>query len=66
MLPDAPQTKTSICPGVSIKMFLTGLRFGFAGSGLVRFSSSPMTWSILVANRFRDVRIPPLGPRLYL
>lgn len=66
ILPEALQTNTSICPGVSIRIFLIGRRFGFDGSGVVRFSSSPRIWSILVANRFSDVRIPPLGPRLYL
>src|SRR6186713_367324 len=63
--PDALHTKTSIWPGVSIRIFFIGRAFGFAGSGAVRFSSRPRIWSILVANRLREVKIPPLGPRLY-
>jgi len=30
-----------------------------------RFSRMPITWSTFVAKRLSDVRIPPLGPRLY-
>src|SRR2546428_699985 len=67
MLPEALHTKTSICPGVSMMMFLMGFAFGLAevGSGFVRFSKMASIWSIFVAKRFKDVRIPPLGPRLY-
>ena len=64
MLPEALQTKTSIWPGVSTSMFLMGLAVGFAGSGVVRFSRRVRIWSIFVAKRFREVRIPPLGPKL--
>lgn len=32
----------------------------------LRFSTNPSTWSNLVVNKLRAVRIPPLGPRLYL
>lgn len=59
MLPDALHTNTSIWPGVSTKIFLIGFTFGFAGFGDVRFSRRAKIWSILVANRLRDVRIPP-------
>lgn len=38
MLPDALQTKTSIWPGVSTRICLMGLTFGFSGFGVVRFS----------------------------
>ena len=38
---------------------------GGGGGGAVRFSSRARIWSIFVANRFREVRMPPLGPRLY-
>lgn len=31
-----------------------------------RFSTKPKTWSNLVVNRFKAVKIPPLGPSLYL
>ena len=31
-----------------------------------RFSTRSRTWSNLVVKRLRAVRIPPLGPRLYL
>jgi len=37
ILPDALHTNTSICPGVSTKIFFIGLASGFAGSGVVRF-----------------------------
>ena len=33
---------------------------------LARFSTNPSTWSNFVVNKFSAVRIPPLGPRLYL
>ena len=39
--PEALQTKTSIWPGVSMRMFLMGLTVGLAGSGVVRFSRRP-------------------------
>src|SRR5689334_17421374 len=64
MLPEADQTKTSICPGVSTRKCLGGGE-ELSGSGLDRRSSSEIIWSILVAKRLSDVRIPPLGPRLY-
>ena len=57
MVPEADQTKHSICPGVSTSMLVT------LGA---RCSSISITWSTFVANRFRHVMIPPLGPRLYL
>ena len=41
MLPEALQTKTSIWPGVSIRMCLMGLTvvgFSEGGGGVVRFS----------------------------
>jgi hypothetical protein len=66
MLPEALHTKTSICPGVSMRMFLIGFALAEVGSGLVRVSKMASIWSIFVAKRFKDVRIPPLGPRLYL
>jgi hypothetical protein len=68
MLPEALHTKTSICPGVSTRMFLIGFALWLAevGSGFVRASKMASIWSIFVAKRFKDVRIPPLGPRLYL
>ena len=53
----AYQTKHSIWPGVSTNIFVI---FG------ARCSSIPMTWSIFVAKRLRQVIIPPFGPRLYL
>src|SRR5260370_40874754 len=31
-----------------------------------RFSTRSRTWSNFVVKRLREVRIPPLGPRLYL
>ena len=31
-----------------------------------RFSTKLSTWSNFVVKRFKDVTIPPLGPRLYL
>ena len=64
MLPEADQTKTSICPGVSTKKYFGDIAETSSG-GCDRFSRSEMTWSIFVANKFKDVRIPPLGPRLY-
>lgn len=39
ILPDALQTKTSICPGVSTRICFIGFKAGFSGSGVVRFSS---------------------------
>lgn len=57
MVPDALQLKTSIWPGVSTKTYFT------EGA---RFSTNCITWSNRVANRLREVRIPPFGPRLYL
>lgn len=83
MLPEADQTKTSIWPGVSRRMWEMGFvggrdpaSVGVAGGGLVedgggggggevRFSSSEMIWSTLVAKRLREVRMPPLGPSRY-
>lgn len=50
---------------VSTSMFFMSFLSGFAGSGAARFSSRPRIWSTLVAKRFNDVRMPPLGPRLY-
>lgn len=41
ILPDALQTNTSICPGVSTRMCFIGFASGFAGSGVVLFSNSP-------------------------
>lgn len=32
----------------------------------LRFSTKPKTWSNLVVNKLRAVKIPPFGPRLYL
>ena len=65
--PEALQTKTSIWPGVSTSTcricFFCGVVSG--GGGAVRFSSMSTIWSILVVNRLSDVRMPPLGPRLY-
>src|SRR3954452_18910467 len=65
ILPEALQTKTSIWPGVSIRMCSMGFAEGFSGFGAVRFSRREMIWSTLVANRLREVKMPPLGPRLY-
>ena len=62
--PLADQTKTSIWPGVSTRKWDGGLLLDL-GSGVARFSRRPMTWSTLVAKRLREVRMPPLGPRLY-
>src|SRR5271156_6431654 len=64
MLPDADQTNTSIWPGVSTRKCLGGFIL-LSGSAFDRRSIRPSIWSILVAKRFREVRIPPLGPRLY-
>jgi hypothetical protein len=64
MLPEADHTKTSICPGVSIRKCFGGMMV-LSGGGLARFSSKAMIWSILVAKRFSDVKMPPFGPRLY-
>lgn len=64
MLPDADQTNTSIWPGVSIRKCFGGNDV-VSGCGFARFSNRFITWSIFVAKRLRDVRIPPLGPRLY-
>ena len=33
--------------------------------GRHRFSSRARTWSTFVANRFKEVRIPPFGPNEY-
>jgi hypothetical protein len=38
MLPEALQTKTSICPGVSTSMWFIGFASGLTGSGAVLFS----------------------------
>ena len=57
MAPDTDYTKHSIWPGVSI-------RTRGVGPAAARRSRMPTTWSILVANRFSDVTMPPLGPRL--
>src|SRR3569833_1608466 len=65
MVPEADQTNTSIWPGVSTRMCLTGGFAGCSGSGVVRFSRSLRIWSTLVEKRFSDVRMPPFGPRLY-
>ena len=65
ILPDALQTNTSICPGVSTRICSMDLAEGLLGFGDARFSRSDIIWSTLVAKRFRDVRIPPFGPRLY-
>ncbi|KAH3664639.1 hypothetical protein OGATHE_003454 [Ogataea polymorpha] len=55
MAPDADHMKHSICPGVSTMQCLNLSDF---------FSTREMTWSILVENKFKDVTIAPLGPRL--
>ena len=65
ILPEALQTKTSIWPGVSTRMCWIGFAVGWDGSGAVRFSRRCRIWSTLVAKRLREVRMPPLGPRLY-
>lgn len=70
MEPDADHTKTSICPGVSTMMWsvvgFAGVSSPSAGAfGRQRFSRMLMTWSIFVLKRFRLVRMPPFGPRLY-
>lgn len=52
-------------------MGLCGVWLGFEGSvsvaegGSVRFSNIDIIWSTFVAKRFNEVRMPPLGPRLY-
>lgn len=56
MLPDADHVNTSIWPGVSMSTYL---RLG------ARASSSSMTWSKRVANRFSAVTMAPLGPSPY-
>merc|ERR1712159_395047 len=58
IVPDALQVNTSIWPGVSKKTYFNLFVFAL-------FSSIPMTWSNRVANRFKLVRIPPLGPSEY-
>lgn len=55
--PDADQLNTSIYPGVSIINIYPWLFF-FSLTYSIRVS-------ILPANKFNDVIIPPLGPNLY-
>lgn len=72
MAPEADQVKISICPGVSTRMWLrapsvhTFSLWQTHSTSAARFSMNPSTWSNLVVNKFSAVRIPPLGPRLYL
>ena len=56
--PEEDQLKTSIWPGVSIKIISHPFCFSF----FIFVAKS----SICVQKRFKQVKIAPLGPRLYL
>ena len=74
--PDADHVKISICPGVSTRTYLNASRESAYevrkqerithSTVSARFSTNDRTWSNFVVKRFNAVKIPPLGPRLYL